>query len=99
MRSLVLAVLLVLGGCGSTPYGELSLGYQLDSQTDYWLQTDRTWQCAKNIQFNGEIGLEFDHGWQVGLHHQSWLMCGDPFNDRPEVWQDDIKVTKKFGGK
>jgi hypothetical protein len=98
VRFLVLFAAL-LSGCASTPYAELSLGYQLDSGTDYWFQTDRSWQCSKNVQFNGEIGVEFKHDWKIGLHHQSWLLCGGPFNSRPEADQNDIRITKKFGGK
>jgi len=98
MRCLVTCMLL-LSGCASTPYGEISLGYQLDDSTDYWLKTEQSWQCSKNVQFNAEAGLEFDNQWTVGLHHQSWLMCGGPFNSRPEVDSNDIRITKKFGGK
>jgi len=99
MSKVFIAITLLLTGCTATPYGELSLGYQIDGMTDHWLQTGRPWQCSKNIQFNGEVGLEFDNDWTVGYHHQSWLMCGGPFNERPEVYMDDIRITKKFGGK
>ena len=89
----------MLAGCAASPYAEISLGYQLDGSTDYWLQTDRSWTCSKNVQFNGEVGLEFEHDLRVGLHHQSWVLCGGPFNTRPEVDSNDIRVTKKWGGK
>ena len=90
--------ILALTGCASSPYAELSLGYQIDGMTDHWLQTERSWQCSKNVQFNGEIGLEFENDWTVGYHHQSWLLCGT-INERPEVHTDDIRITKKWGGK
>ena len=67
--------------------------------SDYWVHNDRSWQCSKNVKFNGEVGLEFENDWSVGLHHQSWVLCGDPFNKRPEVDSNDIRITKKFGGK
>jgi len=92
--------LVLLSGCAAAPYAELGIGYQIDSQTDYWLQTDRDWQCSKQPQFHAEVGLEFDDGWTLGYHHQSWLMCGSPRgNNDPEVYTDDIRLTKKFGGK
>lgn len=91
-------VLLLLAGCAS-PYATIGVAYQIDDQTDYWLQTDRDWQCGKQPQAHIEVGLEFDHQLTVGLHHQSWLMCGGPFNHRPEVYQNDIRIMKKWGGK
>ena len=92
--------LLLLSGCAATPYGEIGIGFQINSNTDYWLKTTQDWQCSKQPQFHAEVGLEFDHNWQVGYHHQSWLMCGRPFgNSNPEVYTDDIRITKKFGGK
>ena len=88
-----------MSGCASSPYAEIGLGYQIDGMSDYWLQTERPWQCS-NLQFHGEVGLEFDSGWTVGYHHQSWLRCGKPLgNNKPEVYTDDIRVMKKFGGK
>lgn len=100
MRSLILVTLTMLSGCASVaPYATLSLGVQLDGMSDYWVQTDRNWQCSKNVQFSGEFGLEFENNWTVGYHHQSWVLCGQPLgNERPEIYQDDIRITKKFGG-
>jgi len=96
---LLFAVSLLLCGCASSPYAEVGIGYQLDSMTDYWLQTSRDWQCSKQPQVHGEVGLEWDNGWTLGYHHQSWLNCGGPFNSSPEVYTDDIRITKKWGGK
>lgn len=101
-RLLIILFLLVLPiGCSTnpTPYGTIGIGYQLDQSTDYWLQTERSWQCSKQPQAHFEVGLEFDHKLTIGYHHQSWYRCGGPFNDRPEVYTDDIRIQKKFGGK
>lgn len=99
MRWLTVSLLLI-SGCASSPYAEVSLGYQIDGMTDYWLQTGNPNQCSKNVQFNGEIGLEFENNWKVGYHHQSWLLCGAPFsNGGPEIYSDDIRITKTWGGK
>jgi len=100
---IILALILIVGvmsGCSTAkPYAEISLGYQLDGMTDYWLKTSNPDQCSRNVQFNGEVGLEFPHNWQLGYHHQSWLLCGGPFNHRPEIYTDDIRLTKKWGGR
>lgn len=99
---LVIIALVAVTGCSTAkPYAELSLGYQLDGMSDWYVRTARPWQCEKNVQFNGELGLELPAGWSVAYHHQSWLMCGGPFksgNGRPELYQDDIRISKKFGG-
>jgi len=93
-------ILLLLTGCASVdPYFEVSLGYQIDGMSDYWVQTFNPEQCSKNVKFDAELGLELPKNWTVGYHHQSWLLCGGPFNDMPEIYADDIRVTKKFGGK
>ena len=69
LRAILIAALLT--GCATSPhdeadsspelYGEVSLAWQIDSMTDHWLQTDREWQCSKNLQFHAEIGIEFDN--------------------------------------
>jgi len=92
-------IALCLSGCAATPYAEISLGYQIDGMTDYWLQTSNPNQCSKNVKFDAELGLELPNDWTVGYHHQSWLLCGEPFSNIPEIYADDIRITKKFGGK
>lgn len=96
-----LVLILFLLGCASAPepYLEVGIGYQIDAQTDYWLQTDRSWQCSRQPQAHFELGAEFDHDLKIGYHHQSWWRCGGIGNDRPEVYTDDIRITKKWGGK
>jgi hypothetical protein len=95
-----LLILFLLAGCaGTKPYLEIGLGSQINRNTDYWVQTPRDWQCSKNIQVHIEPGLEWDSNWRLGYHHKSWLLCGGPFNNHPEVYADDIRLTKKFGGK
>lgn len=92
-------LLLMLSGCGATPYTTVGLGYQIDGETDYWLQRERTWQCSKQPSAHIEIGLEFENKLTVAAHHQSWLLCGAPFNNDPEVDQNEIRISKTWGGK
>jgi len=95
----LIVVLVLLTGCSTAkPYGEFSLGYQIDKNTDWALRTDQDWQCSDNLQFNGAVGLEFPNEWTISYNHQSWVLCGSPLNDKSELYQDDIRVTKKFGG-
>ena len=100
MKKILILMAILLGGCGGTPYMEVSLGYQLNDYTDYWLQTEQTWQCDKNIQFNGELGMEWEpvprHTLSAGAHHESWVLCGGPFNNMPEVDSNDIRGTYRY---
>jgi len=98
MRLGLVLICFLLLGCETTePYLELGVGYQIDSNTDWLLRTNRDYQC-RNPQFHGEVGLETEDGWTLGYYHQSWLFCGGPFNNRAETYMDAIRITKKFGG-
>ena len=71
----------LLPGCATfeantQPFAEIALAYQLDSDTDYWLQMDRDWQCNKQPQFHATIGVD----------------------THPEVYYNNIRVSKEFGG-
>jgi len=100
MRYLPLLCLL-LAGCGSTPspYFDIGMSYNLDEFSDWYLRSDREWECSNKENFHAEIGLEFDHQWTIGYHHQSHLTCGGPFNNHPELYQDEIMIMKRFGGR
>lgn len=98
MRFIIIAV--ILSGCSSlNPYAEIGLNYQIDSETDYWVQTDRPWQCDRNPKFDGEVGVETRNNWSLGLHHESWVLCGTGVNRHPEVYSNDIRLSKKWGGR
>lgn len=89
-----------VAGCGGVaPYATIGAGYQVDDNTDWYHRTDRDWQCSKQPQFHGELGLEFEHQITLFYHHQSWWRCGGPFNHDPETYVDYIGLEKKFGGK
>ena len=92
-------LLACLAGCASSPYVEVGLGYQIDNMTDQLVQTGHKDQCSRQPQFHVELGIETENNWKLGYHHQSWLRCGGPFNHRPEIYTDDIRLTKKWGGK
>lgn len=103
MRQIRLAIGLmtvILTGCGTTsPYLEVGVGYALDDNSDWYLRTEREWTCHSPATAHFEVGLELEHDLRVGYHHQSHWSCGGPFNDRPELYQDEIIITKKWGGK
>jgi hypothetical protein len=99
VRRLFPLVILLLSGCaGWKPYAEFGVGYQIEDQTDYWIQQERNWQCSRDPEFIGEIGAESPNRWSVSLEHESWVRCGGPFNRDPEVYSNRIKISKKFGG-
>ena len=97
---LVIGLMTTLSGCGTNgPYVEIGIGYQIDEMTDWWLRTERPDTCDNNDVFHIEAGYEFENQWTVGYTHQSHVSCGGPFNDKPEMYRDEIIVTKKWGGR
>jgi hypothetical protein len=100
LAGVMLVVLIALMGCAAAPgvYMDVGVGYQIDSETDYWLQTTQSWQCSKNAAAHVEVGYEWDNGTTLGLNHQSWWMCGT-FNNDPEVYSNQILLNKRFGGR
>ena len=98
-QGLLIIFLALLSGCASVkPFAELSIGAQMNGSSDELIRTDRKNQCDKNVQFRACAGIELPDDWMLAYCHQSWLLCGGPFNERPELYTDDIRITKKFGG-
>jgi len=86
-RLCILVILAGLSGCaGYGIYIDLDGGFQDDSQTDYWLQTTRADQCDTNPSFRGEFGIRHRSGLHAGYYHDSWWLCGGPFNKKPEIY-------------
>lgn len=95
----IVVVAFMVGCSAAKPYAEFAVGYQLDEQSDWHVRAGRPHQCDDNVKFDGELGLEWPNNWGVAYHHQSWVLCGAPFGDgKPELYQDDIRVWKRFGG-
>ena len=90
MKTCMLLVLLtvILGGCAGNPawYAEIGLGYRPESG-DYG-NIDET-GC---IGIMG-IGVELDHGIDIGAHHKSQCF------KRPEIAYWDLDITKRWGGR
>ena len=103
-NSILILLAILLTGCatledkGFKPFATIGVGYQLDSRTDYWVQTERKDQCSVNAPFFGDAGLHHRKNWKIYYSHQSWVACGGPFNSKPEIYADYIKVDKQFGG-
>jgi len=95
---------LLLGGCATleehdmAPFLTVGVGYQIEDGTDYWLQRERSWQCDEWQQAILKLGIESKAGWALYLEHNSWWLCGDPFNSKPEVDYNQIVLEHKFGG-
>ncbi len=99
MTLLVVISALLVGCASAKPMGGVAIGFQVDDQTDYWLQTQRPWQCSKNIPFKAKAGVETEENLRVYLEHRSWLLCGEPFNgDDPETYNWTLWLEKEWGG-
>lgn len=95
----------MLSGCaaieqktGGAAFFDVGVGYQIDEHSDWYVRTEREWQCSDNFQGRFAVGLEFDE-WEIEYFHQSWYTCGGPFNNRTELYQDSINIKHRFGGK
>jgi hypothetical protein len=108
----LIAIAYLATGCATVePFAEVGVGYQVDRQSNYYVQTERPWQCDSKYQAHLAIGAEvgdipkssiwsFLNNVKVGYYHQSWWACGWPVdNSKSELYQDDIRITKKWGGK
>ena len=95
IRTLIL--LLLLSGCASVkPVASVELMYALPFSTDYWVHPDRTWNCEPP-QARLEVGLETKTGWQAGVYHESFVLCGT-FNKKPEIFENGLYIKKSWGG-
>jgi len=84
---------------GARAYFDVGVGYQIDSMSDWYVQTDRDWQCSQNWEAHFGFGLDWGRA-SLGYQHQSWWVCGGPYwNDRPELYSDRILFNYRFGGK
>ena len=90
--------LILLTGCGKNlkPYADIGVVYAFPFSSDYWIHSDRSWQCEQP-EFVGEFGMESDTGFHFGFHHYSMVMCGT-WNDKPEIYNNGFKMGWRFGG-
>jgi hypothetical protein len=97
MRLAVCLMVLLMTGCaGWSPFAEVGVGFQIDNRTDWWVQTQRGYQ-GKNPQARLAVGMA-NGKYSCGYYHQSWFFQGRPFNKDPEIYQDDIRCTIRWGG-
>jgi hypothetical protein len=81
---------------GGSLYLDIEAFHQLDGSSDWYVRTERTWQCDINVGAAAELGLSWDE-WEAYYRHQSWWFCGRPFNpEKPELYQDSVGVRKRF---
>lgn len=100
MRLIVLTVAALLTGCASAtakPYFELGATYRIDDHSDWYVGSDRDWTCD-SPGFDAEFGYDFGKWGSLGYRHQSYWLCGGPFNSKPELYQDDIRWSMRWGG-
>ena len=80
-------VFLLLTGCVVQPYMELGIGHQLN----------RGNRDGRNPVAHIELGFE-GKNFYCGFHHQSKVREDIPFNRNQELYIDDIRCSKKWGG-
>lgn len=90
--------LVLVTGCSATPYAAVGLGYQVDAASSPLIRTAQPQQCSDNLQGRFAAGLDWGRV-ELEYFHQSWVACGSPFNDRPELSADSINLTYRLGGK
>lgn len=99
-KGLVIAILLSMVatyGCETIkPKASIELNYAFPFLTDYWQHSDRSWQCEQP-QFRLELGIETKTHWEVGVYHESMVICGG-HNNRPEIYENGAYVKKTWGG-
>lgn len=95
----LILLVMVISGCAATPslYCEGAIAYRWDETSDWYQRSERGWQCDKPFEFHLECGKEFKNNYKIGLHHESQIACG-MFNKKPELYKNDIRFSKKWGG-
>jgi len=90
MRMLVL--LLLLAGCGSTPYFEVGVGAKVNA--DWYLEPEHG--GGRNPTAHFALGLAWENGTACEANHWSHWLDGGPFNSKPETYKDEIICTKRW---
>ncbi len=93
---IIASVVVCLGGCASSPYAEIGVGYQV--QGTQFISGGNCINCG-NPKAHIAIGLEWDRGVRCEWQHHSQYLQGVPFNEDPEYSHDLIQCVKRWGGK
>jgi hypothetical protein len=97
-KLILLTLAIAFTGCVAVPYIELGVAYRIDEQSDWYQRSERGWQCDTPFEFHFEVGQEFSNNYKISLHHESQIACGS-FNSKPELYKNDIRLMKKWGGR
>ena len=96
MKQLVL--LFLLSGCVSIepilPTASVTINYAVPGLTDYYLLSDRDYQCAQP-QVRAEIGLESRSKWSGGIYGETMVSCN---SGEPGLNEGGLYLRKKWGG-
>jgi len=89
----------LLAGCGTVPYMETGIGYQVNGLSDPWYdELEQTGNAGQPWRFTLEAGFEGVSG-RCGWVHESGAFDGNPFNSDAELFREMIICKKKWGGK
>jgi len=101
-RAILILCILLMGGCASldelNPYFKVGGAVQINDQTDQLLRTTYKDQCDKNFKAIFGPGVEWRGRHELELIHESWYLCGAPFNKHPEMYSLDLRYMYKIGG-
>ena len=97
MRTIFLALVLLLPGCGATPYIDLGLGVRSDKLSDEILDSSQSWS-GRMPTAEIALGIEWDDLFEsvffeddiayCEAYHWSHLRDGGPWsNNHPELYE------------
>lgn len=101
---LIIVALVASSGCANVrPYAEVGLAYQLDDRSTRVVRRESKYQCDRGLQGQFELGLKIkeevlgeNNHLRMGYHHESWVNCGSPFNEKPEISKDDVRLVYHY---
>ena len=104
MRYLPLLILLLLAGCGSTPFMGYKFAFMHDRGSDWVLQDEREWYDSREPRFHLTAGLEWDGGYECYLEHVAvgydWtaVACAKRFGQKEKGWYAQAALLHQFDG-
>lgn len=89
----LIAIALLTSGCSGTPvpYGQAFIGQRLGNDSFYSCSDENA-----GIRIGVEVPVTKRLSWAPEYEHISHLLCGSPFNDKPEADTDHIGITLTY---
>lgn len=89
----LLFIALIVSGCSGTPvpYGQVFIGKRLGNDSFYSCSEENS-----GFRVGIEVPVTKRLSWAPEYEHISHLLCGNPFNDKPEDNADHIGITVTY---